>query len=389
MKNGKGFSLVTTIVIVCIASIVSGITVGIIITNNYGMTYKSLANDESLNEFLQVYSNIIDNYYEDIDKDAMLDSAVDAMLNYLGDNYTTYLDSDETTNLENLLAGSYQGIGVTIKDQTIIEISNGSPAEKAGLQVGDIFVEVDGTNVSNSTTSEISALIRNAEKKNINIVVLRGTNKLTFNVEIGTILTSSIDYKMLDNSIGYIDMQIFSKTLTDQVETALNELETSGMQKLIIDLRDNTGGYLDSAEGTASLFLEKGKLIYSLEDNKTKEDYYDETTTSRHYPIVVLINEKSASAAEILTAALKDSYGVIIVGQKSYGKGKVQQTYNLEDGSMAKYTSARWLRPDGSCIDGIGIYPDYVVINSDVRDEYGNIVDDQLTKALEVINTLN
>lgn len=389
MKNGKGFSLVTTIIIVCIASIVSGITVGIIITNNYGMTYKSLANDESLNEFLQVYSNIIDNYYEDIDKDAMLDSAVDAMLNYLGDNYTTYLDSDETTNLENLLAGSYQGIGVTIKDQTIIEISNGSPAEKAGLQVGDIFVEVDGTNVSNSTTSEISALIRNAEKKNINIVVLRETNKLTFNVEIGTILTSSIDYKMLDNSIGYIDMQIFSKTLTDQVETALNELETSGMQKLIIDLRDNTGGYLDSAEGTASLFLEKGKLIYSLEDNKTKEDYYDETTTSRNYPIVVLINEKSASAAEILTTALKDSYGVIIVGQKSYGKGKVQQTYNLEDGSMAKYTSARWLRPDGSCIDGIGIYPDYVVINSDVRDEYGNIVDDQLTKALEVINTLN
>ena len=186
-------------------------------------------------------------------------------------------------------------------------------------------------------------------------------------------------------------MEIFSATLEEQVANALSDLESQGMQKLIIDLRNNTGGYLESAEKTASLFLEKGKLIYSLESKDTTAEYYDQTDDQTDYPIVILINGQSASAAEILAAALKDSYGAIFVGEKSYGKGKVQQTYNLSDGSMAKYTSARWLRPNGSCIDGVGLIPDYVANMTYTYDETGVIngtIDSQLSKAIEVISAM-
>ena len=183
-------------------------------------------------------------------------------------------------------------------------------------------------------------------------------------------------------------MNIFSKTLSDQVNNALNDMETQGMQKLIIDLRNNTGGYLESAEATANLFLEKGKLIYSLENKDAKASYYDETDAHKTYPIVILLNENSASASEILAAALKDSYGygVTFVGTTSYGKGLVQQTYDLSDGSMAKYTSARWLRPNGNCINGVGLKPDYEVAKEDIRDEAGYPIDNQLQKAIEVIS---
>ena len=167
-------------------------------------------------------------------------------------------------------------------------------------------------------------------------------------------------------------------------------MENQGMQKLIIDLRNNGGGYLESAEETANLFLENGKLIYSLENKDAKADHYDKTDANKTYSIAILLNGTSASASEILAAALKDSYeyGVYFVGTTSYGKGLVQQTYDLSDGSMAKYTSARWLRPNGQCINGIGLTPDYYVQYEGLYDESGNKIDEQLQKAIEVLSAL-
>lgn len=391
MKKGKGFNLMSVVIIICITSLISAITAGIIVTNNYDLSYKGLSTDKNLNEFLKAYSNIVNNYYEDIDKEKMLDAAMDAMLNYLGDNYTTYLTKEQRKELEERLAGEYEGLGIKISGREIVEITVNSPASEAGLMVGDLFVSVEGTDVTNATSSIISTLIRDDSKKEVNIVIDRNGNQMPFKITKSLVPTSSISYELKEKNIGYLKIDIFSRPLTSEIEKALVDMESKGMQKLIIDVRDNTGGYLDSAETTASLFLEKGKLIYSLQDKNGKEDYKDTTETKRDYPIVVLINRNSASSSEILAAALKDSYNAILVGETSYGKGKVQQTYDIENGGMAKYTSAKWLRPNGSCIDGVGLKPDYEVNIIYDYNENGEIVgytDTQLNKAIEVIGAM-
>ena len=199
-----------------------------------------------------------------------------------------------------------------------------------------------------------------------------------FETEIRTLYIPALQYKMLDHSIGYIYISSFSGTLKNQMIDALNYLENEGMESLIIDIRNNTGGYLFAAQEVASLFLEKGKTIYSLEEKDGIKEYKDETDEKRDYKIVLLQNEGSASASEILIAALKESYGATVVGTTSYGKGKVQQTYSLDDGSMVKYTSAKWLTPTGNCIDEIGISPDIYV------EELSEEEDVQLEKAIEV-----
>lgn len=401
MKNSKGFNLLSVIIIICVTSIVSGITTGVIVTNSYksttGLSYNELLNDESLNEFLEVYSSVVNNYYEEVDTTEMIDTALDAMLEYLGDNYTTYLNSDQTAELEEKLAGSYQGIGISFSisqetgEPTIASITKNSPAEKAGLLANDVLVSIDGISLAGKSSEEIKNMIRNSSKSSVTLVISRNGTEMTFNVNIENVEDVNISYELIENTnIGYLQIDSFTKTISNQVNNALTDLENQGMQKLIIDLRNNGGGYLESAEDTANLFLEKGKLIYSLENKDAKADYYDETDAHKTYPIVVLLNENSASASEILAAALKDSYnyGVTFVGTTSYGKGLVQQTYDLSDGSMAKYTSARWLRPNGECINGIGLKPDYEIQKEDIRDEAGYPIDNQLQKAIEVISAL-
>lgn len=394
MKANKGFNLLSVIIIICAVSLISALATGIIVTNSYktsnGLNYNELLNDEHLSEFLEVYASVSDNYYEDVDKDALIDTALNAMLDYLGDSYTTHLNSSETKALEERLAGSYKGIGIEIIGSEIVGVTKDSPAEEAGLQVGDLLVSVDGTSVGDKSSSEISDLIKNSSNESVSLIINRAGTELTYDVAIADVATKAIAYSLLENNIGYLKMDIFSKTLSSQVDLALKDMESQGMQKLIMDLRDNTGGYLESAEDTANLFLEKGKLIYSLENNETKADYHDETSACKNYPIVILLNSNSASASEILAAALKDSYSgpILFVGETSYGKGLVQQTYDLSDGSMAKYTSARWLRPNGECINGKGLKPDYEVIKAEMYDEAGNPIDNQLQRAIEVISAL-
>ena len=401
MKNNKGFNLLSVIIIMFISSIVSGITTGIIVTNSYknstGLSYEDLVNDEQLNEFLEVYSSVVNNYYEDVDTTEMIDIALDAMLNYLGDNYTTYLDSAESADLEEKLAGSYQGIGISFSvytetgEPTILSVTENSPAEKAGLIAGDILISVDGTLLADKSSEEIQNMIRNSNKDSVTLVISRNGTEMTFNVNIENVEDVNIEYTLIENTnIGYLQIDSFTKTIANQVNNALINMENQGMQKLIIDLRNNGGGYLESAEETANLFLENGKLIYSLENKDAKADHYDKTDANKTYSIAILLNGTSASASEILAAALKDSYeyGVYFVGTTSYGKGLVQQTYDLSDGSMAKYTSARWLRPNGQCINGIGLTPDYYVQYEGLYDESGNKIDEQLQKAIEVLSAL-
>ena len=392
-KNYRGFSLAWVIGIVVVTSIISALTAGVIVYNNnklsYDRTYGDLSNDEDLNEFLSVYANILSSYYEDVDKGALLDKAIAGMMDYLGDDYTTYLDDESTEELFDSLSGKYTGIGVSINnnDKSIVKVYDNTPAKKAGILVGDIIIGLNNTDVTNMSATEVVNLIKN-NKDTFTLKLQRGSEVVTVSLKNETLIAPNTEYYMIEGTTtGYLYMQTFSNTLAEQVENALKDLEDQGMTSLIIDLRNNTGGYLTAATDVANIFLEKGKRIYSLDYQNEVTNFNDDTKEHKEYKIVVLVNENTASASEILAAALKESYGATIVGETSFGKGKVQQTMKLDDGSMVKYTSAYWLTPSGTCIDGIGISPDYYVVNEEITDESGNITipDGQLNKAIEVL----
>lgn len=395
--NFRGYSIVEVIVIIIVTSIVSAITTGVILSNNNkttsGSSYASLIKDENIKDFLNVYSSVLNGYYENVDEKAAMDSAISGLMNYLGDKYTTYLDTNDTSSLNSKLAGEYTGIGVSLSDNGVIkEIFDDSPAEKGGLEVNDKIIAINDSNVTEKTNTEIASLIKDSSNKNVKVTILRNNQNQDYNIAIDTLYIPAIStniYNQNNKTIGYLYISTFSSSLKDQVSKAITKMESKNIDSLIIDLRGNGGGYLSAATDVASMFLEKGKAIYSLEEKDSTKTTYDLTDENRTYPIVILIDSGSASASEILTGALKDSYGATLVGKTSYGKGKVQQTYQLDDGSMVKYTSAKWLRPNGDCVDEVGITPDVSIDLKYNKDASGNVTDfedTQLNKAIEILS---
>ena len=369
----KGYSLFHVIIIIVVTSIISGITTGVIFTNgamsSEGVSYSELIVDENVRDFLDIYAEIVNEYYEDVNKEEMIQNAINGMMEYLDESYTTYLDENEASSLMEQLNGTYEGIGITIKEKVVLNVIKDSPAAKAGVLSGDVINSVNGVSVADKSGDEIVSMIKE-NGQHVSLGVLRNGSPLIFNLVIETLNVPSVVYNMIENTrIGNIKISVFSDGLNEEVEYAIKNLKDQGMQRIIIDLRNNTGGYLEQAYKVASLFLEKGKIIYSLNTKEGNEIYTDKDNVFETYPIVVLVNNSTASASEILAGALKDSYGASIVGTTTYGKGKVQHTYNLNDGGLVKYTSSKWLRPNGTCVDGVGIIPDYTVENEYIYDE--------------------
>ena len=386
MKKEFNFSIKAVIIIIIVTAITSSITSGLILYNNSKILIgtSDLKKDTALQEFLKVYYGLDDDYYKDIDKTEMVDAAISAMLNYLGEDYSTYMNQDETEDLANKLSGKYNGIGISITNgNEIVKVYDDTPAKNAGLEEHDLIESINGTSTEGLTQAEVANLI---DKQNENtIVILRNNEELTFKVKAESINNPlpSTTYEENGKTIGYISISSFTNTVETEFKKALEELETKNISGLIIDLRNDGGGYLKGASSIASLFLEKGKTIYSLEGKDKTDTYKDETDEKRDYKVGVLINAGSASASEVLASALKDSYDAILIGEVSYGKGRVQQTKSLEDGSMVKYTTAKWLRPNGDCIDGLGLQPDYEVTLE--KGEDGLYHDTQLEKAKELL----
>lgn len=396
-KESPTFNLKETLIMVLLTGIVCTIASGTIVNHKYstknGTSYNTLLKDENIQEFLDVYATLNDSYYQTVDKKTAIEGAIAGLMSGAGDSYTSYLDKEDADILNNSLNGKYEGIGIAIngKETGLIEkVYSNSPAKEAGLQPKDRITAINGESIEGKSSSEIAKLIKESPNKKASLTILRNEETFVVEVSIKTLASPVVDYTVLEGNnkkVGYLAISSFSDTLTSQLEAALNELEQAGIESLILDLRNNGGGLLTAAKDTASLFLEKGKAIYGLEGNdktgKTKF-YYDETSTSKNYPIVVLVNGGTASASEILTAALKDSYGATTVGTTTYGKGKVQQTKKLSDGSLVKYTTSRWLTPNNECIDEYGISPDYGIEIEYQYDNDKNIVgytDTQLAKA--------
>lgn len=385
MKNG--FSIKAVILIIVITSLITSLTTGLILYNNTNLLLGStveLTDDANLKEFIRIYNDLNKDYYDKIDRKGMIEEAISAMLDYLHEDYSTYLNKNQTTELENKLNGEYNGIGIYFTGKKIVQVLEDTPASNAGLIAGDEIVSINDISTDGKTNSEILGLI--SKDKENTITIKRNDELISYNIktsQINTPLTNTI-ININDKNIGYIKVSTFTNKVGEEFKKTLLKLEGQGIDSLVIDMRDNLGGYLKGASEIANLFLEKDKIIYSLDSKDGISNYKDDTDESRTYQVVILINKNTASASEVLTAALKDSYNAIIVGEKSYGKGRVQEAKTLEDGTMVKYTTAKWLTPLGNCIDEIGISPDYVVEMT--KNENGEIVDNQLDKAVEILS---
>ena len=396
VKRNKGtinktveFNLLEVIIIILITGILVSVVSSLIVFNNYD----KLANNpqssnptylnDDLKEFKDTYNHIINSYVEDVDKEGLIDAAIEGMYNYLGDEYSIYMDQETTTDLQEQLSGEYTGLGIEIatyitKDgykNVINKVFENSAAEKAGLKEGDVLLKLDEHDLTKSDSAFISSTVKYGTKEEFTITYSRDEKENTVTIKRGYVFINSVNSKE-DNEIGIITIDTFSATIPDQVRDAVKGFSDK-VTSVIIDLRDNTGGYLSSAYNTADLFIEKGKVVYQLKDKNNNISKYEAKTgvLRRFDKIVVLINENSASASEILAIALKESANAIIVGETSYGKGTVQETEQLSSGSMVKYTSSYWLSPNGNSINKLGIKPDVEVKDSNK----------QLDKAKETI----
>ncbi len=357
-----------------------------------GKNYLAVTRD--LKKVVDTYYAIVDNYYGELDKDSLIDGAVEGMISSVGDSFTSYSDTDSAISFNETINGTYEGVGLsiaTLNDGTItvIEVFDDSPAYKAGIKVGDIILKVDGESYEGKSGSDISNYVKNSGKDKVILTIKRDDKEEDITVNLSKVDIPYVSGEILEKDgkkIGYIDISLFSSNSYKQFKNKLDKLEKDNIDGLIIDVRDNSGGYLTSVTDICNLFLEKGKVIYQLEDSKGKVKKKDTTKEKRSYDVVVLINGASASASEILASAIKESYGGEVVGTNSFGKGTVQQTKKLLDGSMIKYTTQKWLTPDGNFINEIGVTPTKEVeLDSKYFENPIHENDNQLQEAINLI----
>lgn len=357
-----------------------------------GKNYLAVTRD--LKKVVDTYYAIVDNYYGELDKDSLIDGAVEGMISSVGDSFTSYSDTDSAISFNETINGTYEGVGLsiaTLNDGTItvIEVFDDSPAYKAGIKVGDIILKVDGESYEGKSGTDISNYVKNSGKDKVILTIKRDDKEEDITVNLSKVDIPYVSGELLEKDgkkIGYIDISLFSSNSYKQFKNKLDKLEKDNIDGLIIDVRDNSGGYLTSVTDICNLFLEKGKVIYQLEDSKGKVLKKDTTKEKRSYDIVVLINGASASASEILASTIKESYGGEVVGTNSFGKGTVQQTKKLLDGSMIKYTTQKWLTPDGNFINEVGVTPTKEVeLDSKYFENPTRENDNQLQEAINLI----
>ena len=352
----------------------------------------SVANPATMQK-MGVLEEMIDEYYlEDAQESALEQGVYKGMIEALQDPYSTYYSQEELEELQNKTQGIYYGIGarVGIDADTqlprIASVIEGTPAQEAGLMAGDLLYEVDGTCVQGMDLNSAVALVKGDEGTIVHLTVIREgeTDYLEFDVERRKLENETVTYEMMEDGIGYIQIQEFDDVTVDQFSEALDDCRREGMQGLILDLRGNPGGNLSTVCEIARMMLPEGLIVYTEEKNGDREEYTCDGSRQLTEPLVVLVDSNSASASEILAGAVKD-YGIgTLVGTTTFGKGIVQRIMKLSDGSAVKLTVSKYYTPKGNNIHEIGISPDVEVpFEAEAYLEDGT--DNQLDKAVEVL----
>lgn len=337
---------------------------------------------------LSSFKELLENkFLYNLDEENMNEEAIKAYISAAGDEYTVYYTPEEMKKFQTYTNGNYVGIGIYMSADTqnnkIIVTSpiKNSPAEIAGIKSGDIIVKVDGKEYDASDIDIMANNIKGKEGTHVELEILRGSETLNFNVERKSVQLYPVEGSIIDNEIGYIILNSFDENCSNEFKDVYNELSEKGIKSLIIDLRDNGGGIVDEAMNIADFILDKDVEILITKDKNNKE----ETTKSEkdpiiNIPIALLVNQNTASAAEMLTGALKDYKKAIVVGNKTFGKGVIQELYTLKDGSGLKITTKEYYTPNREKIQKVGITPNYEV------DYFGeNKKDEQLQKAIEIL----
>ena len=388
------------------------VSIAVIITA--GITYKNcledgiiLAKEEfsedssenigSIAVTLRNFRRLIDEYYlGEIDEKQILDETIKGYVKGLGDEYSEYLTKEDWEEFETNALGNYVGIGIYMsldKNDNVVIVSAiaGTPAEEAGIKPEDIIVEVNGENVIGLSMEDVANKVKGEAGTKVKIKVARGEEYLDFEIERKEIKIYHVQGEVVENNIGYIFLETFDEGCADEFLAKYKELKSKGAEKLIIDLRYNTGGLVYEALEIADYMLDKNKTILITKDADGNEEITKtENGKQIDMDIVVLVNEYTASASEILAGALSDHGEATIVGEKTYGKGVIQNAFPLADGSVLKLTVNEYLTPNGNTINKIGITPDEeVVIDPENKDEKGDIIDSQMEKAIEILNGTN
>ena len=384
MKNNR-FSVFIGLVFLVVITVITTLffsSMGnfVLLGNMKGYTTKDIA---FIRKIIESKNVLTERFYENISEDELFDGAMAGMLDAVGDPYTEYLPVKESEMLEQISSGKYEGIGISVsilKDEkypTILYTLPDSPAEKAELKTNDKILKVNDVSCEGLSLEKVVSLIKLEAGTDIDLLIKRGEDEINVSLKTEKVSNPSVYSEEYEN-IGYIQIASFDEKTSKEFETEYNKLREKDIKGLIIDLRNNGGGVFEEVVKIAKILVPKGLIMYTEDKNGKKREEIS-TGDGLDIPLVVLINQNSASASEILAGAVKDRECGTLIGKKTYGKGVVQGWFMISDGTSIKLTIAKYFTPSGVCIDGIGIEPDIEV-------ELGNSsVDLQLQKALDIL----
>ena len=397
MNQNKGQKVYKIVMLIILTAVITFIITSMTIYKKTGNSnIKNVTTNDSIGKTFKTFHDFIEkNYMGDMDENAMLESAIKGYVEGLNDEYSEYITKEEMKEYMESTTGKYVGIGVYITNNTqtnqieVVMPIKGSPAEEVGLQPGDIITKVDGVAYTGEQLSDASNALKNKEGTKATIEIIRQNETLTLEVERRQIKINRIESEVLENNIGYIQISTFDEGCYKEFKEHYDSLKNKNITSLIIDLRNNGGGIVDEAVNIADMFTKKDETLLII-SSKKKEDEIIKAKTDKQIDmkVVILVNESTASASEILTAAIKENNeNVTIVGQNTFGKGVIQTIYNLTDGSGIKLTTNEYFTPKRNKINKIGIKPDMDVVLDEGVSSYGitKEKDTQLKKAIEIL----
>ena len=387
MKRNAGSTIVLVLVVALLTLALAGAAVGtyckltnkVLVDND--VYNRDMAEYRKYEKFMNIQGIIDKSFLWEYDKEAELEAVYRAMLGSLGDQYSRYLDKEEVESLFASMNSSFTGVGVvfmqTEEGFLINEVIKDGPAYGAGLLAGDYILKVDGKEFEYS--DDMAACIRGEAGTTVKLLIKRGEEELEFNIVRGKIETGTVENATLeDGKIGYIRIKSFGEDTAKTFINTLSSIEGQGVKGLIIDLRNNGGGLFDAGVYIADALLPEGVVSYAEDKNGTRTNYNSDARHQTKLPIVVLINEATASTSEMFAAAMKD-YGATLVGTKTYGKGVMQETHMYTDGTAVNVTVRQFFSPNGNQIHGVGVEPTEIVPIPE------NLQDTQLQRAIDIL----